>query len=151
MCKQLGNGAYGTVYLSRHRTADKERPWSTVAIKRVRPNASDTGHGERLLWTLQHLEAQCQEIRSLRLLGGARGVVKLYEYFLDSDCYHLVTELLGMEIEQFRNSEESSEEFTEATVRDMSRTILGALSYMHSKGMLDTLLQEMQLRCCVFC
>jgi serine/threonine protein kinase len=115
-----------------------DRPWSAVAIKRASPNSTDTDGGRRPIWALHHLESQVNEIKSLCHLrepsAAASRVVHLYEYYLASSReFYMVTELLGMELEEYKTSD-LAVDFTEKTVRDMSRTILRALQYMHSKG-----------------
>jgi serine/threonine protein kinase len=115
-----------------------ERPWSAVAIKRASPNSTDTDGGRRPIWALHHLESQVNEIKSLCHLrepsAAASRVVHLYEYYLASSReFYMVTELLGMELEEYKTSD-LAVDFNENTVRDMSRTILRALQYMHSRG-----------------
>jgi serine/threonine protein kinase len=134
----LGHGTFGTVFLARHRKADPERPWSAVAVKRAIPSSTDTNNGRDQLWSIQHLERQVCEIKALRHLregsAAASRVVHMYEYYLATPQeYYIVTELLGMELEEYKTSD-LAVDFNENTVRDMSRAILRAVQYMHSKG-----------------
>lgn len=132
MGQQLGSGTFGTVFLSTHKTASPDAPWAQVALKQARLTSYDTHNGQRPIWSLTQLEAQVNEIRSLlKLRQGCRNVVCLYEYYLAGQEYFLVTELLDLELDEWKST---LTVFTEDMARKISRTLLQTLVYMHSKG-----------------
>jgi calcium/calmodulin-dependent protein kinase I len=107
-----------------------------VALKETAPNALDLRNGRRIE-TYDDLEMHCQEIKTLLRLKESTStpnnskVLFLYEYFMLGSNLQVVTERLGEELEEWRQKCES---FSEKMAMDICRTILKAISFMESKG-----------------
>lgn len=141
---QLGSGAFGAVYIGLHKMAtapkgdsDSLSPaWKNVAIKKSEPNLLDR-RGGRIFRTYDDYEKHCQEIKTLLRLQDNRGslnyskVLHMQEFFLSGRNFFMITELLGEELDQFRMSCKC---FTEKMAINICRTILDAIAFMASKG-----------------
>lgn len=159
MFQQLGRGAFGAVYKATHKLASSYYPdedgdvfepeWKHVAIKKTRPNALDL-RGGRQFRTYGDLLRHCQEVKTLVRLqeGGSPSmspVLFLYEIFWTGHDMYMVSELLGQELDDWRTE---CEVFTERMAIDICRTILKAIDFMHSRGVVhrDIKLQNILFR-----
>lgn len=141
---QCGKGAFGEVVKASHRLSHKSRNkragWHNVAIKTTRPSVLDLRGGVRI-YSYDNVEERCQEVRTLIHLRGDNPntscVLHLYEYFWtrQSQPYqgqiHLVTELLGQELDQWRHSQTT---VMESSVQTIARFLLNALDFLHGKN-----------------
>jgi calcium/calmodulin-dependent protein kinase I len=120
-----------------------------VAIKKTTPTVLDRRDAGGRIRTTTDVEAREQEVKTLLLLRGTTAatapgvdpttlpVLYLYEYFWDynktsgrGDIY-LVTDLLGQQLDDWRNS---CTVFTETIAIDVCRAILHGIEYMHDRG-----------------
>ena len=105
-----------------------------MAIKKSKPNDLDTLRGSREIRTPDELELYCQEIKTLQRLQEASPsmsrVLYMYEFFVSGLDYYLVTELLGQELDEWK---QNIDYFTEKMAIDICRTILKGISYIHSR------------------
>jgi len=132
----IANGGFGSVYVATHKRAAQH----CYAVK-VIPKRHIHFHGQnrserKLIRHYDDLRRYCTEIHVLLRLRedhppALLPVLLLHEVFLSSDAVHVVTDLLGEELGAWRNR---VEECTERMVIDISRTVLNAIEYMHSRG-----------------
>jgi serine/threonine protein kinase len=155
-CSQLGHGAFGAVFVGTHKFANSghvrsvsfEPEWSKVAIKKTTPNALDL-RGGRVINTYNDLQERCQEIKTLlRLKEGSpttSNVLYMYEFFMSGKDFYMVTELLGQELDDWR---QTCDVFTEKMAIDICRTILQSLAFCASRRVVhrDVKLQNILFR-----
>jgi serine/threonine protein kinase len=153
--KQLGKGTFGSVYKANHLMSDPNRPheWNRVAVKLTSPTILDKRSGQ--LATYDHIEKHCQEIKTLMRLGEGQNfrsssVLFLFEYFWTYRTdgkgeLVLVTELLGQELDQWRQQQVV---FHESSARSISATLVSALEFMHERQVVhrDLKLQNVLFR-----
>jgi serine/threonine protein kinase len=155
---QCGKGAFGDVYIATHKyaasSAHRKAKWKKVAIKKTAPTVLDKRGGVRI-WTYDHVEDKCQEIKSLIRLREDNlhysCVLSLYEYYWTYNhssgkgTLHMVTELLGQELEVWRQNQNA---LLESTVKKISGVILNALDYISSRNVVhrDIKLQNILFR-----
>lgn len=129
---QLGKGGFGTVFAGTHRILGMH-----VAIKETKPNDLDLRRSGRQIRSYDDLEQYCQEIKVLRLLQENEHaprnsiVLLLHEYFMSGGKVYIVTERLGWELEEWRTT---CDFFSEKNAIDICRTILTAIDFMASRG-----------------
>jgi serine/threonine protein kinase len=146
--KQLGRGAFGAVYRATHRMAPNAATWKNVAIKQTRPNLLDLRNG-RVIQSYDDLERYCEEIKILIHLrqrsSRTSNVLHLYEYYLDGSDVFVITELLGQDLDIWR---QECEVFTERMAIDISRSILRSLQYISERNVVhrDIKLQNILFR-----
>jgi serine/threonine protein kinase len=152
----VGHGAFGAVFMGTHkfancghvRSVSFEPEWSKVAIKKTTPNALDL-RGGRVINTYDDLQERCQEIKTLqRLKEGSpttSSVLHMYEYFMSGIDFYMVTELLGQELDDWR---QTCRVFTEKMAIDICRTILQSLAFCASRRVVhrDVKLQNILFR-----
>lgn len=141
----VGKGTFGDVWKGTHKLAPARRAhergegWYTVAIKKTAPTVLDRRGGKRI-WTYDEVEHLCQEVKTLlRLQEGEPStscILYLYEYYWtynqstgQGDLY-LVTELLGQELDQWRQSQTS---ILESSVKQIASVLLNALDFLSSR------------------
>lgn len=155
---QCGKGAFGDVYVATHRYGQgsdyRNAPWTKVAVKKTAPTVLDRRGGVRI-WTYDHVEDKCQEIKSLiKLREGNPNyscVLHMYEYYWTYDhssakgTFHMVTEFLGQELEVWRQNQTT---LLESTVKKIAGVILNALDYISSRKVIhrDIKLQNILFR-----
>lgn len=119
-----------------------------MAVKRTAPTLLDY-RNRATIKTYEDVAKKCQEVRTLLRLrmqqrrgnsdsGGGTGaqqhILQLHEFFWryaghpDNCELNLVTELLGMNLRQWLSQQES---FTEQQARDVAKSVLTGLSFMH--------------------
>lgn len=153
---QLGKGAFGAVYKSKHRIKPKNgeiASWQHVAIKKTEPTILDKQNGP--IKTYRDVEANCAEISTLIRLREAypemSPVLYLYEYFFKYDSrrrtaeLYMVSELLGQELDQWRQQQNV---FVEGSAKKICSVVLNALDFMHSRQVVhrDIKLQNILFR-----
>jgi serine/threonine protein kinase len=156
---QLGKGTFGDVYKGAHKHrhgSNRKKPWHYVAIKKTAPTVLDRrdGGGTRIRTTFE-VEERVQEIKTLiKLREGNPAmspVLYMYEYFWDynretgkGDIF-LVTELLGQELDQWRQQQQV---FMESSAKRIASVLLEALDFMHSRNVVhrDIKLQNILFR-----
>ena len=140
---QLGEGAFGKVvkasHTLSHESNDRSSGWHSVAIKTTAPSVLDLRGGDRIS-SHADVEKHCQEIKTLILLRGEDPdescVLYLYEYFWTRKNtptrgqIHLITEVLGQELDQWRRSQTT---VAESSVRQIASVIIDALDFMSSR------------------
>lgn len=141
--EELGRGSF--FYKSMHRRAPssgdengEDVDWKTVAIKKRALNLLDLRGGTEIR-TYDDLEQRCQEIKALIRLQKESSprklnVLYLYEYFWTGLSLSIVTELLGQNLDDWRTG---CKVFTERMAIDCCQTILKAIGFMHSKGVVN--------------
>jgi serine/threonine protein kinase len=111
-------------------------PWEHVAVKHFRPNALDLRDG-RVIRTYDDVERYCEEIKVLIHLRQASpetsNVLYLFEYFMDGSDIFAVTELLGQDLEVWR---QECPVFTERMAIEICRSILGSLKFISERNVL---------------
>mmetsp|Transcript_63219 Transcript_63219/g.169033 ORF Transcript_63219/g.169033 Transcript_63219/m.169033 type:complete len:445 (-) Transcript_63219:87-1421(-) len=116
---KLGEGSFGTVYKGREKATGKI--W---ALKEI-PKASVQGDD------LQNLK---EEVRISTLVGSHPNIVYMKEFVENSDRYYIVLEFLtGGELFD-RIVESPQGHFTEKVAASIMRQIMGALGYLHGRG-----------------
>lgn len=115
--KKLGEGAFATVFIGTRKKDKKD-----YAIKQV--DRTKMHWGDR--------DALQDEIQSLVSVKGGPNIVQLYEVFSPNtkDCYLVMELLTGGELFD-RILEKRT--FTEREARNVTRGLLSALDYMHTK------------------
>mmetsp|Transcript_44023 Transcript_44023/g.65288 ORF Transcript_44023/g.65288 Transcript_44023/m.65288 type:complete len:1102 (-) Transcript_44023:68-3373(-) len=114
--KQLGYGAFATVFIGKHVPTGKE-----YAIKKI--DRSKMMWGDR--------DALEDEISNLKTARNGPHIVKLYEeYYISSECFLVMELMRGGELFD-RIIEKRT--FTEKEARDVTVCMLEALQYMHQK------------------
>ena len=155
--EELGRGKFGAVYTGTHKfeqQEDKDRgafadTWKHVAIKRATPNFLDLRDARGNISNYGRLERCCQEVRTLlKLKEGSPAtspVLHLYEIFMAGRDFYMVTDKLEQELHVWRDEVEI---FTEQMAIDISKTILMAVDYMHSRDVVhrDLKLQNIMFR-----
>jgi serine/threonine protein kinase len=137
---ELGKGTFGSVRQYRHkfpRDGRNAHLWHTVAVKKTAPTILDKAAGR--LRTYGDMEARCQEIKTLLRLRSTNPsfskVLHLYEFFWNynpaggSELY-MVTDLLGEELDQWRQRQRV---FMESTARTIAKVLLDTIDFMHSR------------------
>jgi hypothetical protein len=120
----------------------------SVAIKTTKPTALDT-RGGRTIRTYDDIENYCSEVRMLLRLRGSNTFdsrcLFLFEYFYtpQTNDIQLVTELLGQELDQWRQSHTS---FMEKDAMAAAKSILKAIDYIHTKNVIRKYLSSTFLR-----
>ena len=113
---QIGFGAFAVVFIGTNRSFDKN-----YAIKKI--DRSKMMWGDR--------DALADEINNLKAVREGPHVVQLYdEYYEKNYCYLVMELLLGGELFD-RIIEKRT--FSELEARDVTRCMLEALDYMHTK------------------
>lgn len=74
------------------------------------------------------LVEQNTELQTLLNLRGVSGVLQMHEYYYVDRKLILVTEVLGSDLGRWLTQQEVC---TEYTIRDIARTVLGAIEHMH--------------------
>jgi serine/threonine protein kinase len=158
---QCGKGTFGDVFIASHKHIDsnssprrKSAQWKNVAIKKTAPTVLDRRGGVRI-HKYTDVEERCQEIKSLiRLREGQPKrlcVLYLYEYYWTFNHHkgqgtlHLVTELLGQELDEWRQNQTV---LLESSVKKISSVLLNALDYIGSRNIVhrDIKLQNILFR-----
>ena len=134
----IANGGFGSVYVATHKrtAAQQHRCYAVKVIPKRHIHFHGQNRSERkLIRHYDDLKRYCTEIHVLLRLRedppALLPVLFLHEVFLSSNAVHVVTDLLGEELGAWRNR---VEECTERMVIDISRTVLNAIEYMHSRG-----------------
>jgi serine/threonine protein kinase len=157
----LGKGTFGDVWKAAHKGAPapsaghgRGEAWHAVAIKKTAPTVLDRRGGVRI-WTYDHVEQRCQEVKTLlRLQEGephTSCVLYLFEYFwtynhsTGQGDLILVSELLGQELDQWRQSQTT---IMESSVRQIAAVLLNALDFLSSRNVVhrDLKLQNILFR-----
>lgn len=114
---QIGNGAFATVFVGTNKIFNKK-----YAIKKI--------DRSKMLWGDR--DALTDEISNLKAVREGPHIVKLYEEYYEQNTYcYLVLELMdGGELFD-RIIEKKT--FSEKEAREVTRCMLDALAYMHSK------------------
>jgi calcium-dependent protein kinase len=114
----LGAGAFGCVRIAVHKPSNNERAIKTMKKERILKDS---------ISKLQFFS----EIEILKEIDHPN-VLKIFEYYEDSKCYHIVTELLkGGELFEYLSS---SEHLSETIAAHFMKQLLQAVNYCHSKG-----------------
>jgi hypothetical protein len=113
---ELGVGAFAIVFIGIHKKTGKE-----YAIKQI--------DREKMQWGER--DALQDEIDNLVLLKGGPNIVQLYHVYQEPDDCFLVMEVLGGGELFDRILEKRT--FTEKEARDVCRSMLDALNYMHER------------------
>lgn len=106
-----------------------------VAIKTAEPNALDTKGGKQVISSYDDFENYCAEIKILIRLRGRNArfspCLFLYEYFWTTTEFQMVTEVLGQELDQWRNNHVT---FLERDAMAAAKQILIAMEFMHGRN-----------------
>lgn len=156
----VGKGTFGDVWKANHKVfaqrkqGQKRYGWHTVAIKKTAPTVLDRRGGVRI-WTYDQVEERCQEVKTLIRLHEGRPetscILYLYEFFWTYNHangqgdLHLVTELLGQELDQWRLEQKS---ILESSVKQIANVLLNALDFLYSRNVVhrDLKLQNILFR-----
>jgi len=114
--RELGSGAFSTVRLAIHMDSNRETAVKVVSRKKLSDDDLDS------LWT---------EIRILKSLDHPH-IIKLYETFEDDLEIYIVTELV--EGGELFDRIVRKAHYNEKEARDLIRSLLETLSYMHGSG-----------------
>jgi serine/threonine protein kinase len=137
---ELGKGTFGSVRQYQHKFRRDGRNayvWHTVAVKKTAPTILDRVAGR--LKTYGDIEQRCQEIKTLIRLRSTNPrdscVLHLHEFFWNfnpagSSELYMVTDLLGEELDQWRQRQRV---FMESTARTIANVLLNAIDFMHSR------------------
>lgn len=154
---QCGKGTFGDVFIAEHKEAKSngsKAAWQKVAIKKTAPTVLDRRGGVRI-WTYAQVEDRCQEIKTLiRLKEGqpkTSSVLYMYEYYWTYNhsngqgVLHLVSELLGQELDEWRHNQTN---LMESSVKKISSVLLNALDFIGSRNVVhrDIKLQNILFR-----
>lgn len=154
---QCGKGTFGDVFIASYkqrevRTSSSRR--TKVAIKKTAPTVLDRRGGVRI-WTYEQVEDKCQEVKALIRLKQDNPttscVLHLYEYYWKFNhsnghgTLHLVTELLGQELEEWRHNQTV---LLESSVKKIAKVLLNALDFISSRNVIhrDIKLQNILFR-----
>ena len=119
--KLLGEGSFGKVYRVTHKVSGEQRVCKMIARQK--------GKGG------MKMEEILQEIESMAMLDHPN-VIKVYEYFVDTDAVMQIMEPceggeLQDRVESFRRDGKAS--YDEAFICDVMKQTLRALAFMHSQ------------------
>jgi len=116
--QELGKGTFGAVYLGRGYTDGRQ-----YAIKRIIKNNSDAS---------QIMKVR-NEIRAGQLLDH-KNIAKFHRFFEDETSYYLIFDYLaGCDLFTFLERK-GFRAFSESEARDIMQQLVGALQYMHQRG-----------------
>jgi hypothetical protein len=125
---------------SRHNPLEEWKGY--VAIKTTKPTALDT-KGGRQIRSYDDVESYCAEIKMLIRLRGENArsspCLFLYEYFFNNRSeLQVVTELLGQELDQWRNNHVT---FLESDAMAAAKQILLGIEFMQSRDVVRKFMQ----------
>ena len=117
--KTLGEGAFGLVYLGKHKISGVER-----AIKNINKDQANL--------TKEEEKTLIKEINILKTLDHPN-IMKVYEYFNTPECFSIVSELCtGGEL--FKKIENNN--LSENVARYVMKQLLSAVAFIHKNGII---------------
>ena len=117
--KTLGEGAFGLVYLGKHKISGVER-----AIKNINKDKAKLSTEEE--------ETLIREINILKTLDHPN-IMKVYEYFNNANCFSIVSELCtGGEL--FKKIEDNH--LSENVGKYVMKQLLSAVAFCHKNGII---------------
>ena len=117
--KTLGEGAFGLVYLGKHKISGVER-----AIKNINKDQANL--------TKEEEKTLIKEINILKTLDHPN-IMKVYEYFNTPDCFSIVSELCtGGEL--FKKMENNC--LSESVGKYVMKQLLSAVAFIHKNGII---------------